>query len=266
VAEIDLRFLRDVISGIQVGTTGYAYVVGPQGQLLAQSSQLKAPRGTAMSGLAQVATILANAGDKSALWDYGRDLGGRSVLAAGAVIPRFKWFVIVEQPLSEAFGPVYAFLTRIGWLALLCIGLSALAGILFARHMVVPIRALHAGAARLGASEFGTRIVVHTGDEIEDLANEFNNMAQKLKDSYTRLERTSRSARAIWRGRCANSRHWRRSGARWRPHSTSRRCSPPSSIARSNSREPMRALFLPMTNRAASALLRQRRYQAHAPP
>jgi signal transduction histidine kinase len=189
-AEIDLRFLRDVISGIQVGATGYAYVVGPQGQLLAQSEQLKAPRGTAMSGLAQVATILAAGDDKGALWDYGRDLGGRSVLAAGAAIPRFDWFVIVEQPLSEAFKPVYALLTRIGWLALLCIGLAALAGVLFARRMVVPIRALHAGAARLGASEFGTRIDVRTGDEIEDLANEFNNMAQKLKESYTRLEQT----------------------------------------------------------------------------
>ncbi|MFZ1883561.1 MAG: ATP-binding protein [Rhodoplanes sp.] len=189
-AEIDLRFLRDVVGSIQVGATGYAYVVGPQGQLLAQSDQLKAPRGTAMSGLAQVATILANEEDKSALWDYGRDLGGRSVLAAGAVVPRFNWFVIVEQPLSEAFKPVYAFLTQIGWLALLCISVAALAGVLFARHMVVPIRALHAGAARLGASEFGTRIEVHTGDEIEGLADEFNNMAQKLKESYSRLEQT----------------------------------------------------------------------------
>jgi signal transduction histidine kinase len=189
-AEIDLRFLRDVVGGIQVGATGYAYVVGPQGQLLAQSDQLKAPRGTAMSGLAQVATILANEENKSALWDYGRDLGGRSVLAAGAVVPRFNWFVIVEQPLSEAFKPVYAFLTQIGWLALLCISVAALAGVLFARHMVVPIRALHAGAARLGASEFGTRIEVHTGDEIEGLADEFNNMAQKLKESYSRLEQT----------------------------------------------------------------------------
>jgi len=189
-AEIDLRFLRDVVGGIQVGETGYAYVVGPQGQLLAQSDQLKAPRGTAMSGLAQVATILANEENKSALWDYGRDLGGRSVLAAGAVVPRFNWFVIVEQPLSEAFKPVYAFLTQIGWLALLCISVAALAGVLFARHMVVPIRALHAGAARLGASEFGTRIEVHTGDEIEGLADEFNNMAQKLKESYSRLEQT----------------------------------------------------------------------------
>jgi signal transduction histidine kinase len=49
---------------------------------------------------------------------------------------------------------------------------------------------LHAGAARLGASEFGTRIEVRTGDEIEDLAHEFNAMAQKLKESYTRLEQT----------------------------------------------------------------------------
>ena len=114
-AEIDLRFLRDVISGVHVGATGYAYVVGPQGQLLAQPERLKVPRGTPMSGLAQVTTILA-AGDKNGRpWDYGRDLSGRSVLAAGAAIQRLASFVIVEQPLSEAFNPVYALLTQYGY-------------------------------------------------------------------------------------------------------------------------------------------------------
>jgi signal transduction histidine kinase len=190
VAEVDLRFLRDVVGAAQVGAAGYAYVIGADGRLLAQSDRLKARRGVSMSALDQVATMIATGGDKRTVWDFGRDLGGRSVLAAAAAIPRFDWFVVVEQPLAEAFKPVYALLFRIGWLALVCIGLAAIAGILLARRMVVPIRALHAGAARLGASEFGTRIEVRTGDEIEDLADEFNAMAEKLKGSYARLEQT----------------------------------------------------------------------------
>jgi signal transduction histidine kinase len=148
------------------------------------------PRGNSMSELDQVAAILAAGDDKSGLWGFGRNLAGQSVLAAATAIPRFGWFVVVEQPLSEAFKPLYALLVRVGWLFLACTGLAALAGIALAQRMVVPIRALHSGAARLGASEFGTRIDVHTGDEIEDLANEFNSMAVKLKESYAQLEQT----------------------------------------------------------------------------
>src|SRR5207247_9822969 len=57
-----------------------------------------------------------------------------------------------------------------------------------ARRMVVPIRALQTGAARLAASEFDHRIDVRTGDEIEVLASEFNRMATHLQESYSRLE------------------------------------------------------------------------------
>ncbi len=190
VAQIDLRVLRGALDAIQVGATGYAYVVDAKGRLLAQSDRLKTPRGTTMAGLPQVKTMLSAADDPGAMWDFGRDLGSHSVLAAAAVVPRFGWFVIVEQPLSEALAPVYTLLTRIGWLALMCIGLAAVAGVALAQRMVVPIRALHTGAGRLGASEFGTRIDVRTGDEIEDLADEFNAMAGKLKESYAQLEQT----------------------------------------------------------------------------
>jgi class 3 adenylate cyclase len=53
---------------------------------------------------------------------------------------------------------------------------------------VVPIRKLQVGAHRLGANEFGHRIDVRSGDEVEDLADQFNRMAGQLQESYSRLE------------------------------------------------------------------------------
>jgi methyl-accepting chemotaxis protein len=38
----------------------------------------------------------------------------------------------------------------------------------------VPIQALRAGAARLGSGDLGQRINIKTGDEVEALANQFN--------------------------------------------------------------------------------------------
>ena len=39
VAEIDLRFLNDYLSDAQVGRVGFAYVVDPQGRVLASSTK-----------------------------------------------------------------------------------------------------------------------------------------------------------------------------------------------------------------------------------
>jgi signal transduction histidine kinase len=63
-----------------------------------------------------------------------------------------------------------------------------LASVLLARRMVAPIRALQAGAARIGAGDLGHRIQVRTGDELEALGEEFNRAAEHLEESYASLE------------------------------------------------------------------------------
>src|ERR1700738_4872551 len=55
--------------------------------------------------------------------------------------------------------------------------------------MMVPIQALGAGAARIGGGNLGQRIEIKTGDELEALADQFNDMASRLQESYTDLER-----------------------------------------------------------------------------
>src|SRR5262249_56504769 len=45
------------------------------------------------------------------------------------------------------------------------------------------------GAASIGAGDLGQRIAVKTGDEIESLADQFNDMAGKLQESYADLEK-----------------------------------------------------------------------------
>jgi len=54
--------------------------------------------------------------------------------------------------------------------------------------MVRPIRALTEGAGRIGAGDLGHRLEVHTGDEIERLAEQFNRMTSQLRESYADLE------------------------------------------------------------------------------
>jgi adenylate cyclase len=57
-----------------------------------------------------------------------------------------------------------------------------------AGRMVGPIQALRAGAERIGGGDLSQRIRIKTGDELEALADQFNVMAGRLKESYAGLE------------------------------------------------------------------------------
>jgi signal transduction histidine kinase len=183
VAEINLGFLADVIGGFQTGRSGYAYVVGPLGRLLMHSDPKVSTRNVEVSNLPQVVT--ARAGGQLTT---GRDPQDRRVLTAYAPIPRMNWLVFVEQPLWQALAPVQDLILRLGWLLVMGLVVAVIAGTILARRMIVPIRALQAGASRLGASDFSHRIEVRTGDELETLGTQFNSMAEQLQESYSRLE------------------------------------------------------------------------------
>lgn len=58
------------------------------------------------------------------------------------------------------------------------------------------IEALQLGAAKLGAGDWNYRLSIHTGDEIEHLAREFNQMATQLAESYASLEQKREAADA----------------------------------------------------------------------
>ncbi len=192
VAEINLKFLSDIVRAIPLNVGGHAYVVGARGRLLAHSGKGVAAASD-MSRLPQVAAAREPGANPVSI---GLDLDGHSVVVGSASIPRMNWSIFVEQPLSEAFSPLYDLADRIIWLLALGLVVAILAGTLQARRMLVPIRALQAGASQLGASDFNQRIEVRTGDEIEELADQFNEMAAQLREVVLEIGAEGRRAHA----------------------------------------------------------------------
>jgi diguanylate cyclase (GGDEF)-like protein/PAS domain S-box-containing protein len=142
-----------------------------------------------MTGLAQVrAAIQDPTRDDGELID-AVDLEGKRVLTAFGVIPYLGWFVFVEEPLAQAFQPLYAQAVRSALLILVGMVCTVLACVALVRQMVKPIHALRDGAQLIGQGVFDQPITVRTGDELEDLTSEFNRMSRQLHDSYTSLER-----------------------------------------------------------------------------
>ncbi len=69
------------------------------------------------------------------------------------------------------------------------LGLVVLAGIPFYAWVLHPIRDLQAGVARVAKGDFSHRIEVRSGDEMEDLADAFNDMTGRLQELYGDLAR-----------------------------------------------------------------------------
>ncbi len=210
VAEINLKFVWDVIAAMRVGDSGYAYVVDKQGKLISHPDISLVLRQTDLSALPQVRAALSHRDPGPGpvlISDTAADGKARASLAAWIPVPAPGWFVYVEEPVAEAFAPLYATVTRTALVLIASLALCVALSLALARHMTAPIRALQTGAARIGEGKLDERVSITTGDELETLANEFNTMAERLHESRSGLEqKIEERTRALAQANNAKSR------------------------------------------------------------
>src|ERR1700720_4555432 len=186
IAEVNLKLIWDVVSQIKVGERGHAYVVGAEGRLIAHPDISLVLRNTDMSRLVQVQA--AQAGTDVDSLQGALNIQGQEVLTASAPILPLRWTMFVELPEKEAYASLYAALQRLAIVLAAASIFAVLAGIFLTRLLVGPIQALRAGAERIGGGDFTQRISIKTGDQLEGLANQFNDMGARLQESYADLE------------------------------------------------------------------------------
>jgi signal transduction histidine kinase/HAMP domain-containing protein len=188
VAEVNLKFIWDVVSRIQIGDKGKAYVVDRNGFLIADPDIGLVLRKTDLSNLPHVKAA-QGVQVPGAAAILSKDLAGTDVLTSVATIEPLAWSVFVEQPVTEVYAKLYSSVIRTGLLLLVGLVISALGALALARGMVRPIRVLDEGARRIGDGDLDQKIDIHTGDELEALADQFNRMTGQLSESYAGLER-----------------------------------------------------------------------------
>src|SRR5438105_2373368 len=190
VAEVNLKLIWDVISQIKVGEKGQAFVVDGKGRLIAHPDISLVLRNTDMSGLAQVqAARAAGAGQATEPLQVAEDVQGRKVLTAFAPVAPLGWLVFVELPVAEAYAPLYTTIERSAILLLPALALALLSGLFLGRKMIVRLQALRAARPGFGTGGTSRGVLIKTGDELEGLADQFNDMAGRLQESYADLEK-----------------------------------------------------------------------------
>ncbi|MBI4487488.1 MAG: GAF domain-containing protein [Deltaproteobacteria bacterium] len=188
-AEANLKILWQVIGDVKFGSAGYAYLVDGKGNLIAHRDPSLVLKRTNLSHLREVQEFLRSPESQDlTLVDEGPGIMGERVLATYAPVSKLGWAVILEEPVSVALAE----LRRLERYAFLLLGLGLLVGafiiVWVSNKITKPIRELHRGAEIIGSGNLDYRVEIRSGDEIEELAQEFNEMGGELKVLYTTLE------------------------------------------------------------------------------
>jgi signal transduction histidine kinase len=189
-AETSLRDILDVVSAVRFGAPGYRYVMTRSGDLIAHSNIRTVSQRRDLAALSQVKAAFRSGTDlptSRATTAYNTER--EKVFSSHALIPILDWAIFIERPVREAYAPIYASLFRTSILLLIGLFVAIVATLFVSRRVVRPLETLRRGVERIRQGDLSTRLDVSTGDELQILSDEFNEMAANLKEAYTGLER-----------------------------------------------------------------------------
>ncbi|HEU0297773.1 MAG TPA: PAS domain S-box protein [Anaerolineales bacterium] len=127
-----------------------------------------------------------------------RDPGGREIVASFAPVPGTPWGLVTEQNWEVLLAPGQRYIRFLILLLVLGLVVPAVVVTVGVRRITQPINRLIGATEAVAAGDLGHTTMVETGDEIEDLSQQFNRMSARLAESYAALkEREERLALVI---------------------------------------------------------------------
>jgi len=195
VARLNLEELWRMVDRIRVGSNGYASVITSEGQLLAHGDpdqKSRVARGDKMTGHPLINVLNSAKSERTASAEYSDER--TTFLGVAARIPLLDWTVIVEQPQSEAFAIPIALQRQLEIAIALALLAMLAVGYFWGRSFINPILALTRGTRALAAGHLDERVVVGTSDELGQLGDAFNNMADRLVELQEDVRKKERQA------------------------------------------------------------------------
>ena len=166
----------------RIGESGNTYIIDADGKIIyhKDSTQIDldiSANPVVQAALAEELGAIQTSNDQ-----------GKKIVAGYATIPGTPWILINEEnwvSLANASQGYRQFLILLLILGMLIPIFLVSVGI---RRIMQPIEALIDAAQEVARGNFDQAIKAQTGDEIEELATQFNLMAGQLRSSYAQLE------------------------------------------------------------------------------
>lgn len=195
VMVLDCSLLRQMVTEVRVGAGSYAQLIDQEGKILI--SPLRRDENKLVS-----TALRSRFQQEEGGWVWAPQGEGRPEYLVGFSPVKIRsgpaektqsprWQILVFQEAGEALAPLYLLLLKVSLFGLAMIVVLSLVELYRTHKIVKPIQALQHGAALIGQGDLDHQIEIRTGDEIEALADEINQMTRKLRQ--IQLELTHRN-------------------------------------------------------------------------
>jgi signal transduction histidine kinase len=192
VGEIALEEMWRMVDKIRVGNQGYTLIVG-DGQLIAHGNPdekrhiAEADQSIANEELKFAAEFRAL---RKTSGNYTEN--GRPMLAVAAATASTNWTIIVEQPTSEAYATARQLEQQLLFAIVLALLVTMFFGYLWGRTFIQRIFALTRVTRSIAEGKLDTRVQIGGKDEIHELGDAFNSMADKLLELQDNIRKQER--------------------------------------------------------------------------
>jgi signal transduction histidine kinase len=194
--EFSLEEMWRMVDQIRIGDHGFAMVVAPGGELVAHGDPDKkalVAQTRNMNGHPLFAAARARQDAAPVSQEYA-DEDGRSQLGVAARIAQLGWTIMVEQPTREAYASAGVLQRQlVVAISVALLGMITV-GYFFGRSFINPILALQRGTHNIAAGELDARVDIRRDDELGDLGQAFNTMADRLVTLQEEVKRQERQA------------------------------------------------------------------------
>ncbi len=190
---INLKFLWNKIAAFKIGQSGYVYIIDRNGNVIAHPDLALARQQKNLRGIQEVDRFLADrqrSNETKPQETIHKSLNEKGVesLSINTYIRFVDWGVIAQIPISDTLAQTRQ-AAMFGFLIFLAVLIMSIPiDILISNKILKPLQQLREGAILLGSGNLNYRLNVKTSDEIEDLGNSFNKMADNLQQAFLKLE------------------------------------------------------------------------------
>jgi nitrate/nitrite-specific signal transduction histidine kinase len=174
---------EESLASLPLGDGRQVYLVDGGGRLLYHPDPDRI--GADYSGLPAVAALLQQ--EEGALRTVNQ--AGEAIVAAYAPVPGSSWGLVSEESWTSLVAPYAGYQNLMLLLLLLGLVVPAMVVVTGVHYLMRPLQTLIAATQEVARGQFGGKVALESGDEMETLAHQFNLMSAELAASYDRLER-----------------------------------------------------------------------------
>ena len=189
MAEVNLKFMWNLVDRIKIGKKGLAYVVDKQGNLIAFRDIGRVLKRENLLHLKEVNEFVK--GDElihKSSADVVKGIQGTQVVSNYEHLDTPDWAVVVELPVLEAYESVIEEIKLSVGTMLFSFILAILAGVYLSKKITKPIIRLRDATREVGKGDLSAGIKVESKDEIGELTLSFNQMLSDLHETTVSIE------------------------------------------------------------------------------